>query len=83
MPTITKLRLEYLNIPIFDQHFDVFDSTFHHIQRQKGGKNMSYHIPYSQNNGARPYMAAQAAARRVPPVPRRNHLQRRSLELIS
>lgn len=47
MPTITKLRLEYLNIPIFDQHFDVFGSTFHHIQRQRGKKTCLtiYHIP--------------------------------------
>lgn len=37
-------------------------------------KKSTYHIPYSQNNGARSYMAAEAAARRVPPVPRRNHL---------
>lgn len=36
-------------------------------------KNPTYHIPYSKDNGARPYMAAKAAARRVPPVPRRNH----------
>lgn len=39
----------------------------------------TYHIPYSQYNGARPYMAAKAAARRVPPVPRRNHLFLRTL----
>lgn len=37
-------------------------------------KKRTYHIPYSQNNGACSYMAAEAAARRVPPVPRRNHL---------
>lgn len=40
---------------------------------RKGGRKASHHVPYSQNDGARPDMAAQAAARRVPPVPRRNH----------
>lgn len=34
----------------------------------------THHVPDSQDNGARPYMTTQAAARRVPSVPRRNHL---------
>lgn len=39
-------------------------------------KNKStYHVPNAQNNGARPDMAAEAATRRVPAVPRRNHPQ--------
>lgn len=49
-------------------------TTFKYVLEQKrGGKGGSYHVPYPQNDGARPDMAAQAAARRVPPVPRRNH----------
>lgn len=36
--------------------------------------SVTHHVPYSQNDGARSYMAAEAAARRVPPLPRQNHL---------
>lgn len=35
---------------------------------------LAHHIPDAQDNGACSYMTAQAAAGRVPSVPRRNHL---------
>ena len=37
---------------------------------------MAYHVPNTKDNGARPDMAAKAAACGVPPVPRGNHFSK-------